>query len=186
MQITIDQEGSGELYLKIMKAICGETEGNTMLDIGAHKAPYTPQLGFSHRTYVDIQDREMDFKEEKKYFHKVDAVRFLKRGNYFDTIIASDFLEHLKPQKGRVLIYLMEKYSRKQIIFTPLGDHEVNQDGHPDSHHSGWNPDYFSGWASIVMPGFHKSLGIGAFFTWHCDNIQEDFKRVKQELSWIK
>lgn len=186
MQITLDNEGSGELYLQIMKAICGDTEGKSMVDLGCHTAPYTAKLGFTKRTYVDIQDRGLDFKKEEQYFVKMDIIKFMQKGQYFDVSISSDSLEHLSVRNGRLLVHLMEQYSGKQIIFTPLGKYMVTKDKHPDSHQSGWSPDYFEGWAGIVMPNFHPSLGIGAFFCWHCEDIKEDFNRVKNELSWIK
>lgn len=183
MQLLLDNiEGSGELYLKIMKAICGNTEDLSMVDLGCYHAPYTPHLGFKNRTYVDVQDRPLDNWGEQKYFVKSDMIKYLQKGEYFDVSISSDSLEHLSVKEGRLLISLMERYSGKQIIFTPLGDYMISTDKHPDRHRSGWTPEYFKGWASIVIPQFHPPMNLGAFFTWHCDDIKEDFKRVKRQL----
>lgn len=186
MQITLNNEGSGELYLQIMKSICGDTSDKTLLDIMCHTAPYTPQLGFKERTYIDIQNRPLDFKEEQKNFIKSDVLRWLKKGKQYDCMICSDGIEHLSVRDGRLVVSLMERYSEKQIIFTPLGYCKMERDNPHDIHRSGWHPDYFEGWAKIILPQFHPSLNIGAFFVFHCEGIKEDFKRIKQELSWIK
>ena len=186
MTITLNNIGSGELYLQIMKAICGETDGLSVADLMAHKSPYTPQLGFSKRTYVDIQKRPLDFKEEQKYFVKADVIDFLNKGEYFDVTLCIDGIEHLEKRKGMELVYLLEKYSSKQIIFTPLGYCEQEYIEEPDRHLSGWEPSYFDGWGIIVLPNFHPSLkNKGAFFAWHCDDIKTDFERVKNELKSI-
>lgn len=184
MQLIYDNiEGSGELYLAIMKAICGDVSDKNVCDLMCHHSPYIPQLGFKERTYVDVQDRPLDNKEERQFFIQSDVVDFLRKGNFYDFIICSDGIEHLPLLKARVMISLMERYAEKQIIFTPLGSYMVTKDEHPDSHQSGWQPEYFDGWASIVLKNFHPSLGMGAFFVWSCSNIQQDFKRVKKELS---
>lgn len=183
MQIVIDKEGSAELYLQILKAICGDTSEKSMVDLGCFAAPNTAKLGFGTRTYVDIQDRGLDFKEEEKYFIKSDIVKFMQKGRHFDVSISSDSLEHLPLQKGRLLISLMERYSEKQIVFTPLGKYVVTGDTHPDSHQSGWTPDYFEGWGKVILPNFHPTLNMGAFFVWCCNDIENDFQRVKNELN---
>lgn len=177
--------GSGELYLKVLKAICGDTENKSMADLLCHRAPYTPLLGFAHRVYVDIQDRGLDHKEEQDKFIKSDIWTFLieHSGYHFDTAICSDGLEHLPKQKGWDLLLSMKLLSDKSIIFTPLGDYMITNDDNPDSHKSGWMPEELTNYATIVFPDFHPSLNKGAFFAWHCENIQQDFERVKSELS---
>ena len=79
----------------------------------------------------------------------------------------------------------MERHTSKQIVFTPLGEYMITKDSHPDSHRSGWMPDDFNGWASIVLPNFHESINTGAFFSWHCENIEEHFEIVKNKLKSI-
>ena len=96
-----DLIGSGDVYLEIMKAICGDTSDKSMVDLGCHTAPYTARLGFKERTYVDIQDRGLDFKEEEKYFVKKDIIEFMEECEYFDVSISSDSIEHLSMIKGR-------------------------------------------------------------------------------------
>lgn len=182
-------EGSGEIYLEVMKAICGKTSDKSMVDLGCHHAPYTPLLGFKERTYVDIQNRPLDHKEEQQFFVKKDIIKFLQQGNNYDVTISSDSLEHLTIRRGRTLVSLMERYSEKQIVFTPLGEYMITEDANPDSHKSGWKPEYFEGWATIIFPDFHKALNIGAFFAFNCSNVKQEFSRVKNELNnatWIK
>jgi hypothetical protein len=177
--------GSGELYLRVMKAICGDTQGKSMVDLMCYHAPYTPLLGFSKRTYVDIQDRGLDHKEEQEYFVKSDVFDYLMNTERpFDVAICSDGLEHLSRDRGVDLLVLMMDCSENSIIFTPLGEYMVTNDDHPDSHKSGWMPeDFRDGWGCIVFPDFHPALNTGAFFAWHCENIEQDFERVKNELN---
>lgn len=184
--------GSGELYLKVLKAICGDTAGKSMVDLMCYHAPYTPLLGFNKRTYLDIQDRGLDHKEEQSFFKQVDVLEYLSNSycQYFDVAICSDGIEHLEEFHGLFLIKKMYMHSKKQILFTPLGDLNLSAEKHPDSHRSGWTPEKIeymipgsSHFAYIIFPNFHPTLNTGAFFFWHCNNIQQDFERVKNELN---
>jgi hypothetical protein len=184
--------GSGEIYLDVMKAICGNTTGKSMADLMCHHAPYTPLLGFEHRIYVDIQDRGLDHKSEEKYFLISDVFRFLDKcsDSSFDVMICSDGIEHLEKLHGYDLLLSMKLKARKSIIFTPLGDLNVTDDNHPDSHKCGWEPSHMpTDYAKIVFPNFHHTLNAGAFFAWTCAGIRQDFERVKLELNnkkWAK
>jgi hypothetical protein len=181
--------GSGELYLRVMKAICGDTQGRSMLDLMCHRAPYTPLLGFRHRNYVDIQDRGFDHKEEYPFFIKADVFDYLMNtGAIFDVAICSDGIEHLTRADGVQLLIWMKERSMKQVLFTPFGELMLTNDSHPDSHQSGWLPDHISiympdQFAYIVFPDFHPALNAGAFFFWHTKDIEQDFERVKNELN---
>lgn len=179
--------GSGELYLKVLKAICGDTEGKSMVDLMCYHAPYTPLLGFEKRTYVDIQDRGLDHKEEQQYFIQSDVFEYLeKRDNHFDVSIATDSIEHLSFTDGERLIEQMRKHSDMQIIFTPLGEYMVEKDTiHPDTHKSGWDNSYFEerGWGTIVFPNFHRQLNIGAFFAIKCNEIEGELVKIKNRLN---
>lgn len=174
--------GSGELWLDVMRIICGDTKGESMIDLGCHKAPYTPNLGFSFRTYLDIQDRALDHAEEQQFFVKGDAVDYLHTcEEYFDVTIASDFIEHLDKERGKKLLYEMFQSSNKQIIFTPIGDASITLDGHPDSHASGWIPEDFPNWLTISFPNFHNTINLGAFFAVGCEYASEK-KRIYNEI----
>jgi hypothetical protein len=167
--------GSGELWLDIMRIICGDTGGKSMLDACCHKAPYTSKLGFSERTYVDIQDRPLDDPNEQKYFIKADIVEYLvKTEHVFDVAICSDAVEHFSFSDGYNLIWLMSFKSYKTIFFTPLGacmiqNKETND---PDAHRTGWIPEMFEGYLSIVLPNFHPTIKSGAFFSVLCNPIE--------------
>lgn len=182
MQIIIENlEGSGQLWLDIMRIICGDTAKQNMIDLGCHKAPYTSQLGFAFRQYVDTQDRALDNLEEQQYFIKYDAIHYLNMcDEYFDVTIASDFIEHLTKDKGEKLLDSMWKCSDKQIIFTPLGDASVTTDGHPDSHASGWLPEDFPEWLTVSLPNFHSAINLGAFFAVNCED--EEKQRIYTEI----
>jgi hypothetical protein len=176
--------GSGELWLDIMKIICGDTQENWMIDLGCHKAPYSPLLGFKHRNYLDIQNRPLDHTEEQQYFIQAEIADFLKRmhrGRF--VFILSDTIEHLTIKQGYEVIELMCQKGHKSIIFTPLGDYmlETEPTENPDSHRSGWIPEMLSGYASIVLPNFHEALGKGAFFAFNCNPIETE--RILNEIT---
>ena len=177
--------GDGDIYLKVLKVICGDTGGKYMADLMCHRAPYTPLLGFKDRLYVDVQDRGLDHKGEQRYFIKSDIWEFLVDNSDLrcDVMICSDGIEHLRKQAGFDLLFTMKLMSKKQIIFTPLGEYMISDDDNPDSHRSGWMPDDFPDWATIVFPDFHPTLNTGAFFAFHCENIEQDFERVKNEIN---
>jgi hypothetical protein len=188
--------GNGEIYLDVMKAICGDTKDKSMVDLMCYHAPYTPMLGFKQRTYLDIQDRGLDHKEEQQYFIEVDVLEYLSNAicPFYDVSICSDGIEHLAQWDGVFLIKKMYMYSSKQILFTPLGEWMVTTEDHPDNHRSGWTPEILESlmpnhFAYIIFPDFHKAMNTGAFFFYHTKDIQQDFERVKNELnnkSWSK
>lgn len=194
MQLTFDNVfGSGKLHLDVLKSICGETGGKSIIDLCTCHAAITPRLGFEKRCYVDIQKRKLDYPEEQKYFVQYNALDyFAHKGGFYDVAIALDAIEHFKKQAGLELLRIMQENSHKQIIFTPLGDYCVEvDDPHPDSHSSGWLPHEFEemGWATIVFPRYHETLNFGAFYAFNCHNLEQEFERISNELKnrvWIK
>lgn len=192
MQLTIPGvHGNGQIYLDILKAICGDTQGKSMIDLMCHHAPYTPLLGFEKRIYIDSQDRGIDHKDDQQLFIKSDVFLYLFENAWskYDVMICSDGIEHLSKQAGFDLALTMKLQSAKSVIFTPLGEWMITDSDHPDSHKSGWMPNDFPGYATIVLPEFHPVLETGAFFAWHTEDIQQDFDRVVNELktkTWIK
>ena len=183
MRIELQDEGSGELQIKILKAICGDTSGKSMIDICCGEAPNTRKLGFEKKTFVDIFHR--DLKEESDNFINEDIFKFSKVYTY-DVAIAMDCIEHFPKKDGYQFLKIMDSLCDKRIIFAPLGDYliETTPTTNPDSHKSGWLPDEFEemGWATIVLPNYHPTLNIGAFFGWECHYMYTDFLRVKKEL----
>lgn len=169
------------LYMKVLRAICGETAGKSMVDLCCAFAPNTPKLGFEFRRYVDVIDRKLDHTSEQEFFTKANILDLpdvvIK---YYDVAICSDGIEHFNTVDARKLLNIMMAYSFKQIIFTPLGDlwMEKVPSNDPEAHRSAWYPEMLPGWASIVFPDYHKVWGVGAFFSWRCDDIEKDFERV--------
>lgn len=188
--------GNGEIYLDVMRAICGDTKDKSMIDLMCYHAPYTPLLGFKERTYVDIQNRGLDHQEEEQYFKEIDVLEYLSNPicPFYDVSICSDGIEHLESAHAIFLLKKMYMYSSKQVLFTPLGEWMIIAEKHPDNHRSGWTPEILESimpnhFAYIVFPDFHKAMNTGAFFFWHIKDIQQDFERVKIELnnkSWVK
>jgi len=187
MQIVLPGiHGSGELWLDIVKTICADTSGKYMIDLGCHKAPYTPLLGFKYRQYVDIQERPLDHESEQKYFFKFDVVDYVKRMPKSDaTIIASDVIEHLTKEEGMTFYEMIWFKAKEFVIFTPYGDCMINigNPDSPDTHRSGWLPEDLEGSYSIVFPDFHPTLGIGAFFAFNNDegNGEQILNSIKQK-----
>lgn len=183
--------GSAEVYLDLLKIICGDTTGKSMVDIGCYHAPYTPMLGFAKRTYVDPLDRKLDYEGEQQYFVQGDAIAYLQSCQKVDVAISSDSLEHFHLDQGLQLLALMAEKSDKQVIFTPLGEWMVNLDPEntdPDTHKTGWWPEMLDGYATVVLPHFHPALNAGAFFAWKCSQPTENqriYHQIKQ-LPWIK
>lgn len=186
MRLTLNKEGSGELQLKILKAICDKDNG-LMGDIGCGFAPNTRQLGFKRKKFYDIVERDLG--EENENFCKTEILELIT--DYFisdyDVLICLDCIEHFKKQDGISLIKWMGFHSRKQIFFTPLGDYiiETTPTNNPDSHKSGWMPEEFEkmGYATIVMPNYHPTLNAGAFFAFKCENIEQLFDKISKQFS---
>jgi hypothetical protein len=179
--------GDIELYMRVLRAICGDTSGKSMVDIGCCFAPNTPTLGFEKRLYLDIIDRVLDHPEEQKFFRQADVLTYMGGRPKRDVAIASDLIEHLTVDDGLKLLKNMEACAHKQIIFTPLGElwMENTPTSDPEAHRSAWYPSMLPGWACIVFPDYHKEWNVGAFFSWRCDDIEKDFERVKTELYGI-
>lgn len=190
MVITLDGiTGSGELYLNIMKIICGPREKDWwrgLWDLMCHRCPYNWQLDYDHFTLVDIIYRGIEVPQNLDFmFIRGDVIDVL--GEYhnpgkcmIDTIVCADGIEHLSKENGKRLILEMEEHATKQIIFTPLGELSVTNDDHPDAHKSGWKPEDFPGWTSIVIPNFHPQLNFGAFFAFNCSDQEK--QRIYNEI----
>lgn len=169
------------MWKHIMHIICPDSYWQSMVDLGAYKAPYTPLLGFQKRTYVDIQDRPLDFPEEQKFFVKEDMVKYLETyEHHFTVAISSDSIEHLTYERGLDFLDAMRRCSDKQIVFTPLGPFDTNSDEHPDSHASWWTPDMLPEYLCIVFPNWHPELNLGAFFAIGCSD--EEKQRIHNEI----
>lgn len=191
MKITIQSNGSFPLYEEIIQAIIGPNiNQQTLIDLCCCEATVTRKLPFKDKIYVDVLDC-WDIPGQMNKFVQADVLGEHEIFNqHYDIANCSDGIEHLTKDEGFQLLKRMEKISDKQILFTPLGDYIVEV-GNPDPkcHKSGWYPEDFEGYASIVAPQYHPTLGqngVGAFWVWKCNDIESDFQRVKDLIASIK
>lgn len=184
MRINLPDNGSFPFYEKVINAIMGPAvESKTLIDLCCCEATVTRKLPFKEKTYVDVLDC-WDIPGQMHRFVQTDVLGdheiFSKR---YDVANCSDGIEHLTREQGFALVERMKAISDRQTLFTPLGEHLVETDNpDPKCHKSGWQPEDFEGFASIVCPHYHPTLGIGAFWVWRCENLEADFERVRNVL----
>lgn len=197
MKITFDNiNGNYEIFLDCLNSIIGSNR-DSFIDLGCNKATCTGTLtDFKTRRYIDILPRELDFINEQQYFEQgnildipTEFVYGVKPIQKYSVSFNLDCIEHLKFDDGLKVLNIMDKISHKQIVFTP--DKEwmftSDEDKDPEAHRSLWTPDIMESlfpnkYAFLHFPNYHPSLLIGAFFAWHCENIEQDFERVTNEL----
>lgn len=180
-----DTNGSFELFEKHLTAIIGNKK-ESMIDLCCCFAPITSKLNFKRRWFVDAIERTIP---DQKCFIKADVL-----GDHpifqehYEIATCLDGIEHFKKDLGWELINRMKTIADKVIIFTPSdpwcieGEDSERYHNDPESHKSLWSPDELPNWAHFVFPKYHSSLGIGAFFSWYCEDIEQDFLRVKKKL----
>lgn len=193
-----NQNGSSELQIEIIKAICGDTENQTMVDLACGSAPQTSQIKFKERTFVDIVKRPLP--EVKEELINMDVIKYLKKTieekKEFDVSISTDTIEHFRDTDALQFLSLTSQIAKKQIWFTPLGEYCMTtdpNDNDPDTHKSEWTPEKLNGimkdkWAYLVFSNWHPTLGengLGAFFFWTCDNIKEEYQTVVNKLKHL-
>lgn len=189
--------GTIDVYMDVMRAICSDTDGKSMIDLMCCFAPNTPKLGFKTRTYVDVIDRKLDHPEEQQFFICADVKNLYRFTSHlmWDVAICSDGIEHLLKEDGLYFLTEMRQISRKQILFTPLGELfklTDNDNKDPEAHRSAWLPEDINNeelitwgqpYACITFPDYHKGWNGGAMFFWRDDNgTEKDFDRVVKEL----
>jgi hypothetical protein len=107
--------------------------------------------------------------------------------SHYDVALCLDGIEHITKKKGRRLLNRMVALAPRCILFTPyrLGaELDGPESMNPDSHKCEWEPGDVPGWASIVLPDFHKpTWSGGAFWFWTCPDLEADFGRVAEYLS---
>ncbi len=190
MRLVFNNNGNTEIYTDVLKAICGQTENKSMIDLGSGNAPVTCILGFKERSYIDIVNR--DIGAENINFFQIDILEFIDNvlPMSLDVSISLDNIEHYYPDDAKKVISWMQNNSYKQIIFTPLGEYmTTKQEGNidPDIHKSAWIPKDFEDmdFSVIIFPNYHPTLGengLGAFFAFKCDNLEQEFERINNEL----
>jgi hypothetical protein len=180
-KITIDLTGDDLRYTTIMLALIG-SKRNSMIDLCCNLAPHTRTFGFKERVYVDVLPRDLG--NEQKNFVQADVLGdHPVLSKHYDVSICSDGIEHVLQEQGEQLLVRMKAISDRQVLFTPLDPWMMSPDDpNPESHKSIWNPGVLPDYAHVVMPNYHPTLGIGAFFFWNCDGLDEDFERVRNLL----
>lgn len=182
------KHGDGQKYRATLRALCGpDIESKTMIDLMCCEATGTRDLPFREKTFVDIVPRE-SMRDLQNYVieHVLSEHPAVSGVNRYDVAICSDGIEHLTKWNGHRLLTRMTLLADRNIIFTPLGDYLVGDGTGPDDHKSGWLPsDFPKEWGTLILPDYHEKLGIGAFFAWHCTDIEDDFARVRPILERI-
>jgi hypothetical protein len=135
-----------------------------------HFQPY-----IEHLKYAEINEKTIIVKEN--------AIDFLKNqpDSSIDLIVAVDLIEHLSKEEGKILVSEMERTTKGQsLIVTPLGfapqhvgpseDDEWGFTGNISQNHiSGWLPEEFIGWETLIERKFPFSSGhqgnIAAIYT---------------------
>jgi hypothetical protein len=184
MKITLKDIGSFELYDKITHAIVGPMENLTMIDLCCCEATMTRNYLFKEKTYIDVLDC-WEIPGQMDRFVQADVLGdhpvFDK---HYDVAICSDGIEHLSKEDGLKLVERMKAISDKQIIMTPLGCYLVDENGtDPRGHKSGWQPEEFEGFNSVVFPQYHPTLGengLGAFWVWRSNDMDTEMMRVQK------
>jgi len=163
--------GSAALQIDVLLEIMiGRCKFGSFLDLCCGEMTVTREILPYVRSslHIDVQDRE--FRPKQVAFVQADVLEILPAiVNRFDVAWCGDGLEHFRKDDGRDLLTLMEKAAKLPIIFTPLGDFEVEpRASDPDKHKSGWWPRDLEarGWNTLAFPNWHPTLGIGAFFAW--------------------
>ena len=183
MKITLPGAGNDQRFLAILNTIIGADRGS-LIDLCCHHARLTQGLSFAQKTFVDVNDHSARVRAGR--FVQADVVNgshpvFAER---YDVATCLDGIEHMHKPEGWQMLKRMDALAAKQILFTPLDPWSMDPDStDPEAHKCVWSPDELVGYASIVMPTYHPTLGIGAFFFWKCDDIRRDFERVREELA---
>lgn len=181
MYLELGCHGDFDPFKRILMIIAGSDTGS-FIDLCCYDASMTKQLGFGRKVFVDAitppsVPTEGEFIEASALS---DHPIFQQR---FDVAFCLDGIEHMHKPQGYELLTRMQSISKKQIIFTPLGEYMVNPfDEHPYSHKCGWLPEDVRDHAVIVCPNWHPSLGIGAFFFFKCPDQEREFHRIETAL----
>jgi hypothetical protein len=184
MQLELQDFGSYPFAMKIYNAIMGtDLSEQTLIDICCGDAQITHYLNFKEKTYVDILDT-WDIKDKGRFVQSGALDDHEVFNEHYSVAFCADGIEHLIKEDGYKLIQRMKQISDKQVFFVPLGDYIVDKNSHdPLAHKSGWWPEDFSGFATIVCPKYHEVLNLGAFYAWCCKDIESDFQRVKNIIA---
>lgn len=188
--LVITQSGGGSYprFLHVLRAIIGsDIEQQSLIDLCCHIAGMSRLLEFKNRVFVDVGDHSKFF--DGMNFVQADVVHGDHEvfNQHYDVATCLDGIEHVHKPEGQILLDRMQSMADKSILFTPLDAWMIEpHNPDPESHKCLWVPEDLPGWAKIVFPEWHPSLGIGAFFFWKCADIEADFNRVQIELGELQ
>jgi hypothetical protein len=157
----------------------------SLIDLCCDLAPVTRHMWFKQSTYVDINP---DISNQKlPNFVCTDVLSnhaiFNKK---YDVATCFDGIEHLSKENGIRLLERMKNLATHNIIFTPLGEFCVQGGDDPYYHHSGWLPEEFQDYVTIVFPKFHATaLNIGAFIAYRNWNVEVN-KEEERVVKFLK
>jgi len=125
-----------------------------------------------HNQYVRADIRKIEFKPKS-----------------FDTVVASDILEHLTKQEGHRLIKKMKKWAiKKIIIFTPNG--YLWQDGYDNNplqeHKSGWSVKELRelGFEVVGINGWKKLRGYRSLIKYRPFRLWSVISDLTQKITY--
>jgi hypothetical protein len=184
--------GSYDNYMRLLLAILGPVEDKTFIDLCAAEATISRNLPFRHKTYVDINPRWVipaaaEHGLAARYVTADVLGAHAVFDEHYDVAFCSDGIEHFRKADGRRLLRRMQQLADRQVIFTPLGVYETDENAiGPDTHKSAWVPADLPGFAFIVLPHYHPF--VGAFFAWHCPGVRQELERLKHDHRdwWVR
>ena len=161
--------GTGELEVAVIKAVLGPTAGRTLIDLCCGEITPLRHLDFKERIHIDVHD--FPNRPRQYPFIVTDVLSshpvFSKK---YDVATCLDGIEHLTKPNGFKLIERMTALAPTSIIFTPLGDMWLGEEGNTDPmvHKSGWTSADFEplGWETLTFPIWHEGWKFGALFAW--------------------
>ena len=192
MHFVRDETGSFKMARTLLETIV-HNQNDSLIDLCCCHGSLTCKLKFNSKVFIDIIPRNLDDTSCQKDFIQADVLGdnpvFDK---HYSVAMCLDGIEHLKKEEGFQLVERMKNIADVSVIFTPsdawMMESEQSDRYHndPESHKSLWSPADLEGWASVLFPRYHESLGIGAFFSWyrHGADMEADARRVGMTLGW--
>ncbi len=174
--------GSGELEVAAIKAILGDTSEDVLIDLCCGEVAALRHVRFLSSVHVDITD--LPNRPRSLSFVKTDVLGGHPIFNSkYGIVTCLDGIEHLTKPDGHRLIERMESLAPVCLIFTPLGDMWLGEEGNQDPmvHKSGWMPADFcehQGWTTLAFPNWHLGWKFGGLFAWRGGDNQKISERL--------
>lgn len=158
---------------KYFKQLSRELEGmKTVLDIGCGKnSPIQYTKKDFHATGFDASYPSSDIHDE---YIQGNVLNMNFPDNSFDAVIALDFIEHLKKERGIEFLKNVERIAKKKVVIVvPNGFVEQHDENDFLEHRSGWFLKDFKNYKCIGMSGIK--------------NIKRDKGRIiqKPRIFWV-